>query len=389
MGPIVNKIKALNVLLVILVSVLLLSFHTYLIYFINSSFLSGFLTSTEVGLVYVLGAVINIATFLLVPRYLRKRGNFRLIVMLTALEFSVLLGIACIPSNFVIILLFIAQQGIGPVIFYCLDVFLEQSTESNYVGSVRGMYLTMYNLSPIITPVIVGLVLTTGTDYWKIYLISALFLVPFILIILINFWKFKDPEYPKIDIHKTVAHFLNSKNVYDVFIDQFLLSFFYCWMVIYMPIYLMKNIGFDWSEIGIILSIALLPFIIFQIPMGKIEDQKHDEKMVLIFGFLIMALSVALIPFITEKSLVLWATILFVSRIGASIVEVSTETYFFKHVKSTNAGYISLFRMTKNMSFLVVPAIAGLAIYTISIEYSWIILALIMLIGVRYTRKLT
>ena len=84
----------------------------------------------------------------------------------------------------------------------------------------------------------------------------------------------------------------------------------------------------------------------------------------------------------------MWATILFISRIGASIVEVSTETYFFKHVKSTNAGYISLFRMTKNMAFLIVPAIAGFSIYIMGIGYSWIILALIMLVGVRYARKL-
>jgi MFS family permease len=340
------------------------------------------------GLVYIAGAIVNIGTFLLIPKYLRQRGNFRLIVMLTAIEFSVLLGIACIPWNFLIILLFIVQQGIGPVIFYCLDIFLEQSTESNYVGSIRGMYLTMYNLSPIITPVIVGVVLATSTDYWKIYLMSALFLIPFLLIIILNFWKFKDPEYPKIDISRTVGHFWHSKGVYDVFVDHFLLSFFYSWMVIYMPIYLIKTIGFGWEEIGIILSITLLPFIIFQIPIGKIEDKKHDEKTLLIFGFLIMAISVFLLSFITGKSIVLWSAILFISRIGASIVEVSTETYFFKHVKATNAGYISLFRMTKNLAFLIVPIVAGLSIYILDMEYSWIVLALIMLLGVRYTRKI-
>ncbi len=389
MNPIVNKIKTLNVLLVILVSVLLLSFHAYLVYFINSSFLSGFLTSTQMAAVYIIGAIVNIVMFLLVPRYLRKRGNFRLIVMLTAIEMTVLFGIASIAWVPAVIIFFIIQQAIGPVIFYCLDIFLEQSTDENYMGSIRGMYLTMYNLSPIITPVIVGLILATSTDYWKIYFMSALFLIPFLLIILLNFRKFKDPEYPRINIQKTISHFLNSKDVYDVFIDHFLLSFFYCWMVIYMPIYLIQSIGFNWEQVGIILSIALLPFIIFQIPIGKIEDIKHDEKMVLIFGFLIMAFSVALIPFITEKSLVLWSVILFVSRIGASIVEVSTETYFFKHVKSTNAGYISLFRMTKNMSFLVVPIIAGIATYTMGMEYSWIVLAIIMLVGVRYTTKLS
>ena len=335
------------------------------------------------------GAITSVGVFLLVPKYLRKRGNLRLVVMLTLIEMAILLGIAYIPWVWAIVIFFIIQQGIGPVLFYCLDIFLEQSTAPEYMGSVRGMYLTMYNLTPIITPVIVGLVLATNSDYWKIYLMSALFLIPFLLIIIINFWKFKDPEYPKIDINKTVSHFLKSKNVYDVFIDHFLLSFFYCWMTIYMPIYLIKNIGFSWSEVGIIFSIALLPFIIFQIPIGKIEDQKHDEKMVLIFGFLIMALSVALMSFVVEKSFVFWVMILFISRVGASIVEVSTETYFFKHVKSTNAGYISLFRMTKNMPYLFVPIIATVSIYTMGIEYSWIVLAIILLVGIRYTAKLT
>ena len=101
-----------------------------------------------------------------------------------------------------------------------------------------------------------------------------------------------------------------------------------------------------------------------------------------------MAISVFLLSFITGKSIVLWSAILFISRIGASIVEVSTETYFFKHVKATNAGYISLFRMTKNLAFLIVPIVAGLSIYILGMEYSWIVLALIMLLGVRYTRKI-
>ena len=389
MDPIAKRTKTLSVLLVILVSVLLLSFHTYLIYFINSSFLSGFLTSFQIGLVYTLGAILNIIVFLLTPKYLRRRGNFRLIVMLTIIEISILLGIAFIPWTIALVLFFIIHQGIGQVLFYCLDIFLEQSTESNLMGSVRGMYLTMYNLSPIITPIIVGLILNTGSEYWKIYSISAIFLIPFLLIMLLNFRKFKDPEYPKIEISKTVNHFMHSKDVYDVFIDQFLLNLFYCWMVIYMPIYLKQTLDFSWGEIGMILGIALLPFIIFQIPIGKIEDQKHDEKMILIFGFLIMAFSVALMPFITEKSFVFWVVILFISRIGASIVEVSTETYFFKHVKSTNAGYISLFRMTRGVPFLVVPVLAGLSIYTFGIEYSWLVLAVIMLIGIRYATKLS
>ena len=119
------------------------------------------------------------------------------------------------------------------------------------------------------------------------------------------------------------------------------------------------------------------------------EDKYNDERRMLIIGFLVMLVSVALVPFIGGKSIVLWSVILFASRVGAGIVEVSTETYFFKHVKSTNTGYISLFRMTRALPFLIVPAIATLAIKLIGIEYSWLILSLVMLFGIRYTKKLS
>lgn len=385
----IKKNKTINTLLTILVSTLLLSFHVYLIYFINSSFLNGFLTEMQIGFVYILGALVNILTFLLIPRFLRKIGNLNLTISLTVIEIAVLLGIAYSPWIWLIIIFFILQQGISSVIFYCLDIFLEQGTSTENAGGVRGLYLTMINLAPIITPVVVGLILNNGNDYSTVYLISAIFLIPFLLIIMTNFRKFKDPVYPKIDFQETARHFFKTKNIYDVFIDNFLLNFFYCWMVIYMPIYLREVIGFSWSELGVILGVALLPFILFQIPIGKIEDKKHDEKTILVFGFLIIASSVALMAFISEKSLVLWSVMLFISRIGASAIEVSNETYFFRHIKSTNAGYISFFRMTRSLPFLIVPLIATGAVYLLDQNYSWIVLAIIMLVGIRYAKQLS
>lgn len=388
MQYITKRSNTLNALLTILVSTLLLSFHIYLIYFINSSFLNQFLTEKQIGFIYTLGAITNIIIFLLIPKFLRRIGNFKLIAGLTALEIISLLGIAFSPWVWLILIFFIIQQGVGLVIFYCLDIFLEQGTSSDNAGGVRGLYLTMINLAPIITPIVVGLILNNGEEFSLVYLISAIFLIPFLLIIMLNFRNFKDPTYPKIDFQETAKHFFKNKNIYDVFIDNFLLNLFYCWMVIYMPIYLKEIIGFNWSELGIILGVALLPFILFQIPIGKIEDKKHDEKTMLIIGFLIIASSVTLMSFITERSLVLWSVILFISRIGASIIEVSNETYFFRHIKSSNAGYISFFRMTRSLPFIFVPIIATVSIVSLGQNYSWIILGIIMLLGVRYARQL-
>jgi cyanate permease len=134
------------------------------------------------------------------------------------------------------------------------------------------------------TPFIAGLILTKP-DYWKIYLIAATFLIPFLAILISYFKTFKDEPYPVVTIKDAALKFYRDKNIFDVFIDHFLLHLFYGWMVIYMPIYLKDHIGFSWSEIGLMFSIMLLPFILFQIPIGRLEDKYHDEKQVLILGF--------------------------------------------------------------------------------------------------------
>ncbi len=50
--------------------------------------------------------------------------------------------------------------------------------------------------------VIVGFVLT-DSDFWKIYLISAGILLPFLFVIFTKFRKFKDPVYENFRIWRT------------------------------------------------------------------------------------------------------------------------------------------------------------------------------------------
>jgi MFS family permease len=370
------------------ISVLLLSFHFAFVYFINSTFLTKFVDEDGVGFLYTLGALLNIGLFLLMPRLLRSKGNFKLLIYLTILEAVAMLGMAFSIWPILSMVLFIVHFALPPLLIYCLDIFLENETSRTAVGSVRGVYLTLVNIPYVVTPFIVGLILTTP-DYWKIYLISASFLVPFIILIFSNFRKFKDPVYPVVEHREIVSSFYHNKNLFDIFLDNFLLQLFYGWMVIYMPIYLRDHLGFAWSEIGLMFSIMLLPFILFQIPVGRLEDTKHDEKQILIMGFCIMAGAVLLIPFINEPNFVLWTAILFVSRIGASMVEVSCESYFFKHITPDNATYISFFRMTRSLPLLISPAIVGISFYLFGFTYSFIVLGAIMLLGARYAFQIT
>lgn len=269
------------------------------------------------------------------------------------------------------------------------------------MGSLRGMFLTMWNLPPVITPFIAGLILGTtvpdlhiandaviatlhAAGFWKIYLIAAVFLIPFVVILKSSFSNVKEPEYPPMYLKATIQTFYKNRNLFDVFADRLLLNLFFAWNVVYIPIYLHEYIGFSWGQIGVILSVISLPYVLFQRFVGKIEDQRHQEKGLLIAGFLLMAVTSILMPFLTVASLPAWLILLFIAHTGASIVEVSSESYFFRHINPTNSGFISLFRMTRTMPYIIMPPIAALCLFFLPFSQMFIIWGLIMLLGVRY-----
>ncbi len=388
MDQIIGKMKGIQEILLIFISVLLVSFHYSFVYFINSTYLNGIFGAQFVGYLYMAGALLNILFFLGAPYFLIKKGNFKMSLLFIIMEALSLIGLAFATDKNLIIWLFILHIGVSTMLFYTIDIFLEKYEKNEERGSMRGIYLTMQNLPPIIAPFIAGLILIKS-NYWIIYLIAAAFLVPVTLILFSYFKQYQDQRYYVLNVKQAAESFYKKQNIFDVFVDRILLNLFYAITVIYLPIYLIDYIGFNWGSIGIIFSIMLLPFIIFQIPIGNLEDKFHDEKYMLIVGFFLMAGTFIVIPFIQEASLVLWSSILFLSRIGASIVEVSSESYFFKHIHPDNAGFIGFFRMTKSLPYFLSPLLLTLAVLTFGFKYVFLITGVIMLIGVRYTLNIT
>jgi MFS family permease len=158
-------------------------------------------------------------------------------------------------------------------------------------------------------------------------------------------------------------------------------------MIIYLPLLLSSEIGFGWDKIGVMFTIMLLPFLIFELPAGLLGDKKFGEKEILVLGFLIMFFATLVIPTISSPIFWLWALVLFGTRIGASLVEISSESYFFKHVKETDVGPISLFRMARPLSFILAPLIAIPVISFFSYSSSFYFLAFFTLLGLLFTPK--
>ena len=167
----------------------------------------------------------------------------------------------------------------------------------------------------------------------------------------------------------------------------FLLQIFYACMTIYTPIYLHTNLGLPWSSIGIIFSIMLLPFVFVQFPAGKLADAILGEKEILSVGFIIMALATTTIFFIDSKSILVWALILLGTRVGAALVEIMCDVYFFKKVDNKNANLISFFRMSRPFAYIISPLVVAiiLSVFGLDLKSLFLILGFLMFFGLRYS----
>jgi hypothetical protein len=102
-----------------------------------------------------------------------------------------------------------------------------------------------------------------------------------------------------------------------------------------------------------------------------------------------IAISTAWIAFVTVPSVVVWSVIMFITRVGASLVEVTTESYFFKQTRSSDAQIISFFRITRPLAYTIGATIASLALLYLPFNLLFIVIAFLMIPAMLVTLNIT
>ena len=377
---------------VIYILAFLVAFHIALLVYVESTFVESTLGKFSindigkfVGLIYAAAALVTLVVFLNVSKILTKLGNFKLALILFSVEMLALFGLAFVSSPMVLILVFILHLIVMRLVFFNIDLFLESFSDDGSTGTTRGMFLTFSSTAFVIAPLMAGFILTNG-DFWKLFFISGFIMIPAILLLYFQFRDYKDPVYDNVPLVKTLKEIWQRKNLYKIMASAFLLRFFYSWMVIYTPIYLHKEIGLAFSDIvGIIIPIALLPFILFQFMLGKIADEKLGEKEILTAGFIIAGFTTMLLSFVTSTNVMVWALLLFATRVGASFIEIMTETYFYKKIDATDTHLMGCFRTLVPLAYLIGPLVATGFLMFFDYQYLFVTLGIIMLFGLKYS----
>jgi MFS family permease len=361
---------------------LFLIFHTFVVAYMNSSFLEQFISTTAVGTIYTIGSALTVLIFLFISKVLHKVGNYNMTLSMLILDMLAVVGMAYTTELRTAVPLFLIHIISVSLIIFNLDVFMEEKIGNNETttGSKRGLLLTLSSLIGAVTPLISSLLINNSDDgFTNAYLLSAATLVPIIVILIIYFRNFSDPEYTEIDLFSAIRTFWRKVSVRYVFLANFSLQVFFVLMVVYTPLYLTHEMGFTWTQFGLIMLFAQSAYVFFEYPIGIIADKYIGEKEMMGMGFLIITISTSWMAFFTMPSLIIWSIIMFITRVGASLVEVTTESYFFKQTKSSDAQIISFFRLTRPLAYVVGALIASLTLLYLPFNLLFIVFALLMI----------
>lgn len=358
------------------------TFHTLLTAYSSSTYLEQYISKTTIGVLYATASLLSIVLFLQLSPLLQRLGNTRITLVFTTLAITALvcLGLGVYP-----LLAFVIFMAINPLLYLNIDIYSESTIGENEheTGRKRGLTLTLMAAASVLAPLAMGYLAGESQDQLAdTYFAAAAIGVVFLAIVALRFRNFTDPTYPTIPLITIINSLRTQTSIRGVVAAQFLLQFFFAWIVIYFPLYLATELAVPISTLGFIIAAGLMAYVICEYPIGVLADRFWGEKEMMAIGFVVLALSSASISFMATVGTLGWMAVMFMSRVGASLVEVTTESYFFKQVTSSDASLISLFRITRPAANLTGAIAGSAALLVIPFPLLFIVLGIVMIPGV-------
>lgn len=357
--------------------------------YVNSSFLAEHLGSEIVGVVYAIAAFITIIGLEVIPRLIKRAGNRNIILSLIVTNLTALAFLRLGLGAYQVAISFIVFNATNTLIWYCLDIFIEHFSADGKVGAIRGAYLSLTNFAWLFAPVLAGLIVSM-LEFSSLYTIVMICLVAVGIILRFSLKSYQDQKYRALSTLGALSALWSRPDLFRITAINFTLQFFYAWMVVYSPLYLHEVHGIPFETIGIMFTIMLVAFVIFQYPIGRLIDTIHHEREFLQIGVLIMAVATFFFGYLlTESNVLVLALILFATRVGASIIEVVSEGYFFRSITDADAEIISLFRTSTPLAYLIAPLIATILLMFTTYNMLFMILGVAILLSLFALDKLS
>lgn len=354
-----SEVKKRFLFVTLAISVLYSLFYAMPLY-LNSTVLESFWGEEYTSLIYTASAVITLLLSFQMVKHMRKIHTYNFASSLLVLGFVSTFTIAMSKNPYVVVLGFLGCFITQTLFWSIINILVEEFTAEDKEGEVKGIFLTLVSAGTLIAPLIAGQIMATfGYEY--VYVLSGILLLPILHLMKHYYQNLKNPRYVSIDISHTIKDIRSDRNISLVLLSTFVLSTFYAVMTIYAPLYLIQNTTVTIDQyVGIIMPFALIPFVLLPYQLGYLADKKYGEKEMMILGMAIIAITALVFPFLDTSNIFYLSAFLFVSRIGAAMLETMNYSYFYKKVSVEKVSLIVLFSNMSTISYVVAPLIAGL-----------------------------
>lgn len=358
----------------------LFSFAGAVTLYTNSSYIEDSIGPEKVGVLYALSAIASIFLLSQAGPTLKRFGN-KIYFFASGTLYAISLLVLSLNVNTIahVIALFVYLMTMN-VLLFSINIFFHHLEPKKGRGLARGFFLLLGNVGIMLGPFCAGKIIDIG-GYAGTYVLGLGIFAILAVVTALGLSEYKDTTYNFGKFESALRHTLRTRTLRNVISANFILQFFYAWMVVYTPIYLSKYFGFSWDTIGIIFSVMLATFVILDYPLGKIADWLGSEKELAALGFLLMAGSVFSLALLSAPNAVTVGALLFISRIGAATVEAMTEIHFFKVAREDDPGVIALFADVRPLSYVLAPLLGALALALLPFQMIFAVLGIILMVG--------
>lgn len=378
-----DEIQKKKLLTIVYLSTTFYAAHNFITYFIFSDYLNQYFNKLSLSLIFVLAASSSILISNFFGDFLKRYTNYKTLISVILIQIisTVFLIFSKYLNIYLLGLLAAMHIVLSTLIWVSINIFTEEFSDHENVGSIRGTVLTLYNLQAIIAPFIAAQFFSI-IGYAGIFILSATTLIPLLFITKKFFSHIKEPKYKHINLISSFKMVYKNRDIRGVIASSFALNSFYGAVNIYLILYLTKIINIPTIlYIGVITPISVLPFILIPYKLGKYSDEIFGEKKAMLFGiFLMSSVLVSIYLFnINNPSIFIWVIVLFTARMGATIAETENYAYFYKKIDGRSAGLIALFQNMQNIGFLFASILGAILIgyYNLNITLIFLIVGII------------
>ena len=365
----------------------LLGFSDAVLLYVISSYFKLASGMENVSGFYVLSYVALLLVLLNLHKLTKKLGNiniFFLALFAKIIIIAVLAGTQPGSLGVFLLMLYVLFAGMEWV---SLDALLENFSRDRESGRIRGKHLTILNAGFLLGPFLSTRLLEyfgfSGIFFFLLALNMVIFIVDLVKLRAANSVFKRD-----ISVFRLIKKVLKRKNVLAIYYIAVVLDFFYALMVIYTPIYLI-DLGLGWDKVGIIFTIMLLPFVLLQYPMGILADKKTGEKKLLLWALLIMSFFTLVFYFTRSQNILIWSVVLFGTRVGASMLEVLRDSYFYKRIDGEDMDLIDFFRTAMPVGYILAALASLVILLFLPLKWVFVLLALVILSALIPALRLT